>query len=544
MAKKRSKQSFRKVVRKPAKRKTPSRDRSRQHRRKTSRVQLPRTEDDALDLVEELHALDSELVIGLVGAVGTDLNRVSDLLAQQLSLTGYNVRTIKISREVIPLFGTIEYPEQDEYARIAELMTAGNAARQMSGDNSILALGAASIIAAEREIESPIPERTAVIVNSLKRPEEVERLRKIYPGGFVMLGVHTKERRRIRNLTNLGMSWDNATDLVRRDAAEDRVPHGQRLRKTFYLSDFFVRFDGNEDPLRGELRRIVELLFGFPYHTPTFDEFAMFLAFSAALRSADLSRQVGAVVARDEQILATGANDCPKAGGGLYWPRRDDDSCLSDAEDGRDYKRGVDSNRKEQLRIIEEIERIARDYDLDADRLHEVLTSKGCPIGDLTEYGRVVHAEMDALTSCARAGISTSEATLYSTTFPCHNCAKHIIAAGVRRVVYIEPYEKSKAQTFHEDAVIFEGAEPAAGKVVFEAFSGIGPRRFFDLFSMNLSSGYDILRKDKESGHILNWNVRTAALRLQMLPATFRDLEKLAASMFERMRTQDGTNDA
>ena len=44
------------------------------------------------------------------------------------------------------------------------------------------------------------------------------------------------------------------------------------------------------------------------------------------------------------------------------------------------------------------------------------------------------HAEMEALLSCARSGVSTRGATLYSTTFPCHNCAKHIIAAGVARV--------------------------------------------------------------------------------------------------------------
>ena len=60
---------------------------------------------------------------------------------------------------------------------------------------------------------------------------------------------------------------------------------------------------------------MVDLWFGNPFITPTFDEHAMFLAFSAALRSADLSRQVGAVITKDSQILSAGANDCPKAGG-------------------------------------------------------------------------------------------------------------------------------------------------------------------------------------------------------------------------------------
>ena len=78
------------------------------------------------------------------------------------------------------------------------------------------------------------------------------------------------------------------------------------------------------------------------------------------------------------------------------------------------------------------------------------LTGKGgalkdAAVMDLTEYGRVVHAEMHALCDAARLGKAIKGATLYCTTFPCHNCTKHILAAGIRRVVYIEPYPKSLA---------------------------------------------------------------------------------------------------
>jgi deoxycytidylate deaminase len=50
---------------------------------------------------------------------------------------------------------------------------------------------------------------------------------------------------------------------------------------------------------------------------------------------------------------------------------------------------------------------------------------------DLTEFGRAVHAEMEALLCCARSGVSPRFGSLFTTTFPCHNCAKHIIAAGI-----------------------------------------------------------------------------------------------------------------
>jgi deoxycytidylate deaminase len=72
---------------------------------------------------------------------------------------------------------------------------------------------------------------------------------------------------------------------------------------------------------------------------------------------------------------------------------------------------------------------------------------------DITEFGRPVHAEMEAILSCARIGISPKMGTLYCTTFPCHNCAKHIVAAGIKRVVYVEPYPKSKAEKLHSDSL-------------------------------------------------------------------------------------------
>jgi deoxycytidylate deaminase len=489
------------------------------------------------DPIEKRHNVDSELVIGLVGAVGTDLKRVRELVTESLNRIGYEVITVKISKDVIPFFGAVEYEDNNESERIEKLMDAGNRARERSGDDSVLALGAASVIASNRKADDrlPIP-RTAFIIDSLKRPEEVERLRKIYPGGFVLLGVHAEESRRISKLRLRDVSEEKAMQLIRRDADENVRKHGQRLEKTFYLSDFFLRLDGNDDLLQSEIRRLVELLFGYPFWTPSFDEYAMFFAFAAALRSADLSRQVGAVIARDQQILSTGANDCPKSGGGLYWPERDQEGILKDASEGRDYMRGFDSNRKVQNDIIDKLAKLGKEKGIDEGQLRSILASKESPISDLTEYGRVVHAEMDALTGCGRAGIPTVGATLYCTTFPCHNCAKHIVAAGIARVVYIEPYEKSKASEFHQDAIVFGAGGPENGKVRFEPFIGIGPRRFFDLFSMNLSSGYDLVRKKKgsQTGESAEWKPDMARPRLQMLPSTYLDLELEAVGLFKQ----------
>lgn len=487
--------------------------------------------------LDDIAQFESELVIGLVGAIGTDLNRTHELLTERLQRAGYNVETIRVSKDIIPQLCKVVDHEDNQYRRSRSLIDAGNRARELSKDNSVLALGAATCISALREkseeTKTTLPmAKTAFIVRSLKRPEEVEQLRRIYGDGFVLLGVHASKERRVNRLTeHLGMSKKSAAKLCQIDGNEVNKSCGQKVNKTFHLADFFVHSSRDDDQLRGDVDRIVDLFFGNPFSTPTFDEYAMFFAFASSLRSADLSRQVGAVISKNNQILSTGANECPKAGGGLYWPTRNDgDACISDSTKGRDFKRGEDSNKKQQNEMIESIILKASKEGIDACKLRKVLTKSR--IADLTEFGRVVHAEMEAILACSRSNLDATGSTLYSTTFPCHNCAKHIIAAGVERVVYIGPYPKSKALEFHDEAITESRDSVRSGKTLFEPFAGIGPRRFFDLFSMQLASGYELVRKNKDTGEAVTFNLLESRLRIQMLPTSYLQLELSACSLF------------
>lgn len=285
--------------------------------------------------------LDPELVIGLVCSVGTETGLVIDLLRERLGRAGYRVEVVKVSSDVIPQLVGIADPGTDQYKRYSDLMKAGNDCRALDpSDDSILAHGIATCISVLRRQhmpqdndtaesaeknqtrEMPRP-RTAYIIDSLKRPEEVAKLRVIYSSGFLLLGIHSDlYRRELHLVNNKGMTADQAKDLIERDQAESTVPNGQRVNDTFHLADFFVRISESYDQLRCDVQRLVELWFGNPFLTPSFDEYAMFMAFASALRSADLSRQVGAVIAHENEILSTGANECPQAGGGLYWPER------------------------------------------------------------------------------------------------------------------------------------------------------------------------------------------------------------------------------
>src|SRR5690625_3168953 len=151
-------------------------------------------------------------------------------------------------------------------------------------------------------------------------------------------------------------------------------------------------------------------------------------------------------------------------------------------------------------------------------------------------FGRVVHAEIDALLSCSRAGIPTKGSTLYCTTFPCHNCAKHIIAGGINRVVYVEPYPKSRSLDFHSESIHLKSelekpTEETSKLVTFEPFIGVGPRRFLDLFSMIIGAGSKLRRKDKD-GNTVEWDKSKAPIRTPLIEKSYLEIERAASEMW------------
>lgn len=476
------------------------------------------------------HFKNTELVIGIVNAVGTEYKRVLDPLKDRLRGFGYAVEEIRVSSLL-----SQSISNSSEYDRIKHYMNQGDDLRQTTGNNAILAAGAAHKI---KESRSSDPKKTAYIVNSLKHPDEVDFLRKVYGDGFYLFGIHADEKRRRAYLVDdKSLTQGQADELIRIDE-DEKVDHGQRTRDTFHLSDFFVSLGKNDDQVKNTIQRFLELLFSNPFRSPTFDEFAMFMAFNSSIRSSDLSRQVGAIIARDQQIVATGANDTPRFGGGQYWAEVDPATgVVNDAEDGKDYTREKDSNKAAQNEIIKEIVSALIEHSLSSeDKKQELEAVLGqSKISDLTEFGRVVHAEMEAILSCARIGVSTVKASLYCTTFPCHNCAKHIIDAGIERVVYVEPYPKSRALDLHSEAISLKTSldnQSEGNRVTFEPFTGVGARRFLDLFSLSLGGGSKLKRKDKQ-GHTAEWSKDSAVARTPLLPKSYLEVETAASSIWQ-----------
>ncbi|MEO7272692.1 MAG: anti-phage dCTP deaminase [Vicinamibacterales bacterium] len=466
---------------------------------------------------------ESELVFGVTALVGTDISQLQSTLDTHLKRFGYRLNGIKLStflqEDAVVKRHRVDVAVESEYRRISTLMDAGNKTREVSGRPDVMALYAASAISESRNwSENPTFPAVVHLMDSLKRPEEVAVLRRIYGPGFFLIGVYSPEVDRKAHLEERGMSRDEADNLIERDRDEG-VKTGQRTRATFHLADVIVRLDRSDLGLfKNQVKRFVDLVFGNPFETPTADEHAMFLAYAASFRSADLSRQVGAVVVSEAgEVIATGANDVPQFGGGLYWPG---------PQDQRDHVRGTDSNKAAIEGIVRDIvQRITPgSRQLTSEEIEGRLA--GGQLHDLTEFGRMVHAEMEAIASCARVGVSTRKGVMYTTTFPCHNCAKHIVAAGIREVQYVEPYPKSRASELHGDSISVEVAEE--GKVLFKPFVGVTARRYVDLFSLQLGSGRNLVRKVGSQKAV--FERMNAAPRVPMPPASYLEREKIATS--------------
>ncbi|MCK6498933.1 MAG: hypothetical protein L6Q38_05575, partial [Nitrospira sp.] len=313
-------------------------------------IQLPPTPLSAGDL--------PELVFGLIGPAGTDLKLVFKLLRQELQRFGYDVpkEEIRLSR-LIDEFSGNRSRDRHEDERINRLMTDGTEIRATCGrGDSVALLGILEISRLRTQEFRGRTHSNAYVVHSFKRPEEVDTFRAIYGRGFYAISVFSPREARVEALaTRIGRSRpldesgfrEKAEQLLERDELEEGNPLGQKVRDAFPLADLFVDIRDRGE-LETNIRRFVELILGHPFHTPTRNEYGMFHAKAAALRSADLGRQVGAVISTDEgDIIAVGCNDVPKAGGGLYW--------TGDSPDARDFQRGGDTSVEHREQMVSEL---------------------------------------------------------------------------------------------------------------------------------------------------------------------------------------------
>lgn len=504
-----------------------------------------------------------ELIFGVVGGTGVRLDLLERELELHLRNLGYKTVDIRLSDLLSRFKGFVPNNEAGAYERITHLQNMGNLFRQQLGRGEALALAGIDKIREERAKSSkngdePVSAQ-AYILHQLKHPAEVDLLRAVYGPSFYLIAGHAPESARVQVLaekiahsTGLrGKKYNynsDALELITRDEKEDD-DFGQNVRDTYPKADFFCQpgiFSGE-----WTIKKFVELLFGNPYRTPSPDEYAMYLASATSLRSSDRSRQVGAVIidtreygeqSKSADVIAVGMNEVPRAGGGYAWdqgsPNYREQEMSEDR--AREIKEGILIELIERLKQLNWLaENLMKNKGKDlADTLRPHL--KGTQFLDIGEFGRTVHAEMGALIDAARRGVSVNRHSMYVTTFPCHNCAKHIIAAGIRKVIYLEPYPKSRTEYLHKEDVDLDAlsCEEQDGKVTFCPFNGIAPRQYRQLFSMSMRGGkqgmtLDQWKKGQEQQTLVPLYIPQNA-SLLYLDAEHRALESLPSALYSK----------
>jgi deoxycytidylate deaminase len=421
---------------------------------------------------------EGELVFGFAGALGSDLKLLSRTLADVLKKYGYAVEEITISDLIEEIVKRHKISDEaghlvtlertSEERRIETFMNGGNAIRWHCKNPAAMAAAAIGEVILRRDAAGGTPHRNAYLLRSLKRPEEVNLLRSVYGDGFFLIGLFTSESDRIDKLAarftkehgetqksdHFAEHLAEAARLAKRDD-EEASDYGQKLREVFQLADHFValgRAAGNSDIFQ-DVDRLVRLILGDLSETPVADEQYMFHAFASSLSSGALGRQVGAIlVAPSGEILGAGWNDVPRGGGGLYRS--------GDHYDERDIRRDRDATNTHAARMLEEILAAASTATWFGEKQPPTLAEarlalRKTRVMHLLEFGRTTHAEMEAIMATARIGSPVRGASLYTTTFPCHECARLIITSGIARVIFIEPYPKSQAIELHSDAIGF-----------------------------------------------------------------------------------------
>lgn len=463
-----------------------------------------------------------DLVLGLVTPVGLKVELLIKGLKEALSLVGYQAHPLRLSDFLDDAAQKTGISIDQYNSRRDRLMSIGTELRSRSQDGSLGAMLAirAMMILRQGEEDSATPR--AFILRSLKHDEEVSLLREVYGSRFVLVAATTSHKARVENLRRSLKHDEHLSDayadaeairLINRDEEEMEERLGQQVRRVFPQADVFLRVPEDGSNVRATLERAVRLLFGHPYETPTRDELAMFHAYTASLRSSALGRQVGcAIIDKFGEPIVTGANEVPKAFGGQYWS--------GDDPDGRDFIWGREPSRQYNLALIHEVIRCLQQAgwlkngfeDEPVEELVQTSVGEGGPLStarvlDLLEFGRVAHAEMAALLTAARRGVSISGGSLYTTTFPCHECARLIVAGGITRVVYRDPYPKSRVGDLYSDSIDID-EDGRADKIPFEPFIGVAPRLFQRVFEAEQ-------RKTRTTGALVDWDGREAHPRLE-----------------------------
>jgi len=367
--------------------------------------------------------------------------------------------------------------------RRSDLQLLGNEIRRTSENPGALAQLAIG------EIERDKSQWGLLLIDGIRNVGEIEVLRERFGQHFYLIALECPQSERWRRLKPTYEKKGLTLEDFLRDNEQDRLQeyaHGQQVQLCVDKADVLLRNDRNEKKTKfAQLsRKLLEYLDLVSGETPRYakpPEILMNLAYSAAHGSKCLKRQVGAVLVAAPpnvmgEVVGQGFNENPI---GTH-------ACVEEPRYGAKPKTNTPGA------CYRDIVRQQGFVKLAALKRHcpecgEIIRGpiaplppwrcKSCGV-DLEEFFwperamtlcTAVHAEVAAVLA---AGSRARGTTLYTTTFPCFQCSEKIAQAGVKHIVFTEPYPDIRAAERLEIA----GIE-------IERFEGIRSSRFDEIFS-------------------------------------------------------------
>jgi len=261
------------------------------------------------------------------------------------------------------------------------LIDKGNELRTKNGANILAQMALTKVLDGEN-----------YVFTSIRNPDEVKLLKE--RGDFILVKVTSPDKVRLQRLVERNREKDPKTlkELREKEKLENSTdPNAQQLNTVAKMAKIELRNDKTLEALDKKVRKLVEdWLYKLQDSRPSWDHYFMEIAEKVKTRCTCLSAKKGTVIVRNKQIISTGYNGTPKG--------------ISHCTDGSCPR-------------------------CTARHMGKVKS------GDYPRPCICAHCEENAIVQAAYHGISTKDATLYTTFTPCVTCCKMIINAGIVEVV-------------------------------------------------------------------------------------------------------------
>lgn len=433
-----------------------------------------------------------QLLIALTGSVGSGSSWVADFLSKEDGFRVFSIRKEILEKEAKKK--NIDLTKN----RRSKLQTIGNNLRKedirKGNFGGILIRKAIGILEREK-CKKPI------VVCSIKNPSEVKELKK-YSNAY-LIAVDTSFQIRWERIRE--EQYDNNLAQFLADDERDKDEgltiknqdgkicyYGQQVQKCVDLADIVIDNDKdfndseeNVERFKKKIRQHIVVIRKPGYRNPNNMELLMNNAYCTSLQSRCLKRQVGAIIIKEEKEDVEYTGDNNDKLGGYY---------LISAGCNNVPEGQSDCNTKFRTCYRDKVKKKLFKTITYCPSCGTKLRNGKCPNKEKCEYSkeksdvrekfvfgkgldlcRSLHAEETAMLQISYlGGFPLKDTILYTTTFPCLLCAKKIIANGIKKVVYVEPYPMPEAKEMLQSADIkltkFEGVKTEAFYKLFKEY--------------------------------------------------------------------------